>query len=160
MNDITTSLMRYRECSRSLWNIYLLDRFEEVGWDLIDDFHGLTGVLFDRLVARGPAANIIRSKAEQTSPYIRIIPREGGAPIMINRPSTDGCNYWDDPVREVLPTDVDMQFVDFFDWQINGIRDFRYYEILIREFDKHPDRIGRKALIEVNYATAELIHAT
>ena len=156
MNDITAALLRYRECSRSLWNEYLLGPSADIGWDVADDFRQITGILFRRLVLDIIGVEILGTDSDTILPYIRIVPLHRETPIMINRPSTDGCNYWDDPINRVCAADVHLQFVEFFDWQDLAVRDFRFYKTVIRQFDKYPDRVGRMALIEVGDSTAEL----
>lgn len=112
MNDATFALLRYRECCRSLWNIYLLELCESDGWDfsdrwdLVDDFRAITKTLFDRLVVSRLGAKVCRSLPELTLPYIDIVPARAGIAIMINRPSNDGCNYWDDPIRNIAQAGV------------------------------------------------------
>jgi hypothetical protein len=69
---------------------------------------------------------------------LRVVPKSG-VRIVINR-STPPVGYWDDPVDVVLPSDgARFTFVR---------RDFKYLEVQIEEFVKHPHLVGRRALIE------------
>jgi hypothetical protein len=52
----------------------------------------------------------------------------------------------------VLPEEVELQLLRFFDFDILGYREYRYFEVLIAASMKYPDIIGRAALIEVEHA--------
>ena len=71
--------------------------------------------------------------------------------IFINR-EIPRCGSWDDPVKRAEPDEAKLQFVHYFDFDIMGCRDFEYYEVLIRRFDRHPHQVGRHALVRVRSA--------
>ncbi len=72
---------------------------------------------------------------------------------MIQKPREgDRCNYWDDPVREVKASDVELHFLDYFDWNQMGYVDFQYYRVRIVTFALQPHLVGREALLEHQYA--------
>jgi hypothetical protein len=67
---------------------------------------------------------------------------------MINR-SIPPVGYWDDPATSVMPSDgAVFDFVTFFDFDELDRRDFKYLEVAIRGFAKHPHLVGRRALVE------------
>jgi hypothetical protein len=157
MNEITKALMQYRECCRSLWNVYLFPVAEEIGWDVVDDFRDISRLLFTRLVT-DRVGDVSLNDGTSAPQYIRVIPIPGDQRIMILRhSSTSTMKYWDDPISNVNASEIELQFTEFFDWQDLAIRDFQYYKVVIRAFAEHPDRVGREALMEVGHANLELV---
>ena len=49
---------------------------------------------------------------------------------MIQREPDSG--YWDDPVEFVERGKIELNFLDFFDWNCLDYRDFQYYRVLHR----------------------------
>ncbi|HWB98170.1 MAG TPA: hypothetical protein VG672_15755, partial [Bryobacteraceae bacterium] len=83
-----------------------------------------------------------------TRPIFRVFPR-GQVPVMISNPRPGDANwYWDNPIREIGPSEAELHFLDYFDWDRMGYADFQYYRTRIAMFPAHPDLIGRDALIE------------
>jgi hypothetical protein len=66
---------------------------------------------------------------------------------MVNRGK--GTGYWDDPLRSVDKGEIDLRFVQFFDWSELGFREFQFYRGRIVGSEKHPHLVGRDALIPV-----------
>lgn len=71
---------------------------------------------------------------------------------MINREISSG--YWDHPVQEVEPSDIDMRFIHYFDWANIGHRDFEFIMVLIIASSAHPELNGRQALVKPLYVKA------
>jgi hypothetical protein len=81
-------------------------------------------------------------------PGVDVVPmHEQGVPILINR-DLPRNGYWDHPVNCIRPGEMELQFVGFFDWDMLGFRDFRYYEVTIGASPTDADVVGRSALIE------------
>jgi hypothetical protein len=150
MNDITDILNTYRECTRGLWNTYLRP---DADFDRVDAFASICEVLFAELVLR-PLGKNDEPKKSGNEPYsfLRVVPTADAVPIMINRPSTDGNRYWDDPIGQVHQRGNSLLYIDYFDWDSLGFVDFQYYRVHIAHFDNEPRLLGREALIEVRYA--------
>jgi hypothetical protein len=159
LNEATRALIQYRECCRSLWNLHLQRIAESAGWDVVDDFREICKLLFDRMVADRLDFDLALGASVPANPYLRIVPAKVGMPIWVENPRpNDSCVYWDDRIERVTPdSGADLQLIDFFDWENMDIREFQYYEVLIRAFVEHPDRIGKRALVEVRNANVELV---
>jgi hypothetical protein len=72
---------------------------------------------------------------------------------MVNREAvTQGCPYWDHPVNRVNSDEVELRFIDFFDWDQAGFVDFQYYLVRVESSSKYPQIVGHRALVEVGYA--------
>jgi len=91
-------------------------------------------------------------------PFFQIEPSIGhGTPIMIQNPRPGApTGYWDDPVNVIKPTQAELLFIGYFDWNEMDYIDLRYYRVKIASFDAHPELVGREALIERQQATVHL----
>jgi hypothetical protein len=72
--------------------------------------------------------------------------------LLINRPSADRNWHWDAYDGRVGPNEVELHFQEWFDWDNYGQRAFQYYRTKVHAFDKHPEFVGRMALIECRSA--------
>lgn len=151
MEDITDIVDDYRECSRHIWNTYF--RYLEEG-DM--KFSAVNEALFYAMVLAqfnktqvGLAPTMIN---KEPLFYLRITPiSPHGTPIMINRTGDSGCGYWDDPVNRVKPDEVDLRFLEFFDFaESQDFRDWRYYLVRIKGFPTQLHLEGRDALIDAS----------
>jgi hypothetical protein len=153
--DITNDFQLYRESLRHLWNTYFVPRVQKAGtfdqkWDLVDQFRQVNVLLLKSLVL-----NMLDIHACEIDPkkdcfhLLSVVPDSAEeVPIMINRPSSDGNKYWDDSITRVRAADIALEFLECFDWNQVASRDFVYYRVKIRSFPKHPNLVGREALLE------------
>jgi hypothetical protein len=70
---------------------------------------------------------------------------------MINR-DLPRSGYWDHPVTSIKPRDAELNFLRYFDFDVQNYREFRYLEVSVCKSEPYPEIIGRAALIEVEYA--------
>jgi hypothetical protein len=153
MTDVTLTMNVYRECTRNLWNTYFLPLAGEQDFDLRDRFGEIEKLLFSVLVLEQLGIDPT-SQTDHHEPVkaLKLVPcADSGVPIMINRPSEDGNKYWDDPVDRVSPTEVDLRFIECFDWDVCGHLEMRYYMARIASFPDQPHLVGRDALIDTSY---------
>jgi hypothetical protein len=149
VKEITESIAAFREAARHLCNAFF---YPNADWDDRDRFSEICVHIFDALVVAHAGLTDIRLPHlyihhPPAISSLHVIPRSG-LRIMINR-SAPPVGYWDDPVDVVLPTDgARFDFVTFFDWAELDRRDFKFLEVEIREFVKHPHLVGRRALVE------------
>lgn len=151
LRNVTPYLQEFRECARSLWNTYF--RILEV--DASCHFAQLTDQFFSALVLEqiGAPPQLYTYTYPEPFSCLRVVPMAiADVPIMINRPSEDGNRYWDDPVNQVQQSDVDLRFINYFDFDQQGYLDYKYYLVRIVAFAAHPHLVDRDALIEVQYA--------
>lgn len=156
MNDITQTMNVYRECTRNLWNIYFIENITQKNeWDISDEFDDICTLLFSSLVLLPNNCTSYKKshnyeKSPQPLSCLRVIPTlEEGVPIQINR-EIMRTGYWDFPINIVKPEDVDLRFIDFFDFDLLGFRDFRFCSVRIIGSAIYPDIIGRDALLDSN----------
>ncbi|MBI5850619.1 MAG: hypothetical protein HZB39_06200 [Planctomycetes bacterium] len=164
MQDITEAVSSFREAARHLWNTTF---YPGADWDARDRFSLVCVALFDAVVG-APFRLGSAKRPEMCEPdpapmqAIQVIPgSKSGVPIMINR-STPRCGYWDDPVDRVCPSEVRLEFVNFFDFGELGRRDFRYVEVFICDFPSQPHLVGRRALMafeHVSFRSVDVVSA-
>ncbi len=159
--DVTVLMNRYRECARHLWNTCILNHIEtKYMLDVIDKYDIICCHLFELIVLE-PSG--IADKKKFTSEQflepllsLQIVPIPvSGAPINVNR-TDKPSGYWDHNADRVKSSDVDLRFIDFFDFNIQGYRDFEYYRVRILNA---PDKtiVGRDALIKTSYTSVRQV---
>ena len=60
--------------------------------------------------------------------------------------------YWDHPVTTLTPSDAEISFNGYFDWDQHALIDFRYYRGEILQSGKYPEIVGHELFIETQYA--------
>jgi hypothetical protein len=151
MKDITALINSYRECSRNLWNVYFSRM--EFTWDLHDDYESIRRLLFESLVVNQLDSCEECSEGDRMRPpVLMVVPDATSVPILINRPSDDGAGYWDQEMEMSVDVDeVQLAYVDLFDYSQYPVKDFRFYRCKILRFAAHAKYEGREALLEVSH---------
>jgi hypothetical protein len=151
MKDITPLMNTYRECSRNLWNAYFSLR--EFTWDLHDEYESIRKLLFEALVVNELDLYDECSEHETVHPLIlKVVPDATSVPILINRPSDGGAGYWDQEMdMSVSEGDVQLIFLDYFDYSQYPVKDFHFCRCKILQFPGHATYEGREALVEVSH---------
>lgn len=147
LRDITELINVYRECTRSLWNTYFSKR-EDIGGSL-DAFEQIQGLLFESLVVNELCYEGEAEAENIPPPVLRVVPRARSL-ILIKRPSGRGqAGYWDQEKDMVVgPEDIQLAFIDYFDFWQAPIGDFRFFLCRILKFPTRPEYEGREALID------------
>ena len=153
LTDVTAVFDHYRVSARSIWNNAFRPDPEFREGFYIGQFEWIAKILFDTLVlTRLDMEFSSEDLFHKPIPFFKVTLASGASPIMIENPRPgDGNGYWDDPVKQITK-DVEMQFINFFDWDQIGVLDFRYYRVHIAKFDERPHLVGRRALLETIYA--------
>jgi hypothetical protein len=146
IRDITELMNAYRECSRNLWNTYFSAR-ANVGASL-DAFGQIRPLLFDSLVVGELSYEGDAEGEDIPPPVLKVVPRARSL-ILIQRPSDDGNGYWDQEKDMVVgPDEIELEFVDYFDFSQIPVMDFHFYRCRILRFPSRVEYEGRQALIE------------
>ena len=158
MTDITNLMNTYRECSRNLWNAYFSSR--EFTWDLHFEYESIRKLLFEALVVYELDLDKECCAHDTVAPpALKVIPSATTVPILINRPSEDGGGYWDQEMdMSVSEGDIQLMFLDYFDYSQYPVKDFKFYRCRILQFPKHIEYEGREALIEVSYGKVLMVN--
>lgn len=158
MKNITRNLQIYKEMARFIHNQFYFHKLNFT-FDTIDNLNIIKQQLFYQLVLDeiGVEFEIDRIFTEKI-PFIKIYPRFGiDIPIFVNRPSSDGNLYWDNIIKNINKKDIEIEFINFFDWDQLNIVDFKYYIGKIISFEKKEEFIGNEVLIESEYCDVFLI---
>jgi hypothetical protein len=156
MEEIDELLNSYRESARNLWNVYIRHQIlrnekEYSPWEISDEFDDLCTILFHMLVLK-PLGQMNYQKTasykatKDALPFIHVAPKHE-VQILINREKNETSGYWDYPVNSLKPNMADIRFVDYFDFDKLGYRNFEYYHVRIVSSDEFPDLIERDALL-------------
>ena len=147
MNTFHADVARYRECTRHLRNEHFLaSDGTPAAWDIVEQWQELDELLFKFLVLR--PHELEPAGMDQPHPHIFLAIRGGGgASVHINRDKHATSGYWDHPTNTIVPGEVEMQFVGFFDFDKMRSIDFHY--VMVHLFNAvDADLNGRTALIE------------
>ena len=152
MRDITAVFDHYRISARSLWNTAFWPDPDFRDWNSVERFQEIERILFDQLVLFKLNKDPVEEVFRKPIPFFRVAPSSPhGCPVMISRPTPEvPRGLWDDPVDRVTGQ-VELHFLEFFDWDQLDYRDFQYYHVWIAAFEDQPHLVGREALIERQY---------
>jgi len=161
--DITNLMNDYRECARNIWNAFLLGKNISTDiWDKIEQFDKVCSILFNIMVLTPINYNsyqkaLIGERYPEPLSFLRVSPiSQTSVPIMVNR-EKKVSGYWDYPFNLTDKADIELRFIDFFDFDVQSFRDFEYYRVRVVDSSQDPAIIGRDALIKNNYATVEAL---
>jgi hypothetical protein len=144
MQDVTSLMLNYRECSRNLWNTYFGGSKDMRGLDRV--FEEISKLLFEGLVAKQVGAQRTQALTLLVRPFATL-------PILIRRPSTDGNVYWDqEPDLRTENDGTRLAFIDFYDFFEDPVKDFRFYRCRILKLPRHPKYEGAEALVDISNA--------
>jgi len=148
MRDITDLMNEYRECSRHLWNTYFSGK-ENVGAAL-DCFSQVRPLLLKGIVEDELNYECESNVDELPPPVLKVVPQERSSIIIkfLKKPGEAHC-WGDGKHTHVGPDEIELDFLDYFDWAQWPIREFHYYLCRIVRFSSHPQFEGREALIEL-----------
>ncbi len=157
--DVTDVMNYYRIIARSLWNFGFWPLPELRNWDSRDQFDQVKALLFkafvEARVAEGHLCNLTNVPEHK---YVVVPSVPGPVPVMIHRPREGDHNwYWDDPVDRLRPSDAELHFMDYFDWDDMNYAEFRYYRVCIVDFPLQPHLAGRQALLEHHLARVYVV---
>ena len=63
--------------------------------------------------------------------------------------------YWDHPIKIIKPGEMDLRFVDYFDFDVLQFREYRYCLVKIVASKINTDLVGRDALIECDHISIQ-----
>jgi hypothetical protein len=127
---------------------------------------GVAYEAFDRICEELFAALVLAPAGSHETPdqlndqgftSVRVLPSiTDGTPILVNRTMPSGP-YWDDPMTLVKPTEIELGFTGFFDWDPSGSIDMRYLRVRVLRCSANPVLDGREALIELSHSQVVVV---
>lgn len=153
MQDVTEDILRYREASRLLWNVFFRPIYQ---LEIEEDFADADRALLQGLVLRYHGIEGTTSIQD----LIHVVPTIHKLPIMISNPRAGDRNgYWDHPIEELEKDQFEAGFIEFFDFRaMDGPLNHQYARCRLFSCSKHPDLVGRDALIEVLHISFFWMH--
>jgi hypothetical protein len=150
--DVTPLMNDYRECVRHLWNTHFRSQADaNLDWDMADQFNAIAAQLFEALVLTRVGSAGLHVQPDSWLPRAVLdvlhVVVEHRSEIMVNRDRDGG--YWDHPVTTVEAGELDLRFLQYFDWDVLGTRDLAYYRVRIVSSLKYPELVGKDALVPV-----------
>jgi hypothetical protein len=151
MRDITELMNIYRECSRNLWNVYFWRR-HDVGVSM-DAFGKIRQLLFESMVVSELPYEGEADGEDIPPPALKVVPRARSVILIRRLGEPGGAGYWDQEKDMVVgPDDINLAFVDYFDFSQIPMKEFHYYLCKILRFPNHAEYEGREALLEASDA--------
>ncbi len=153
--DVTDLVQRYRLALRNIWNSFIWVDERQRSWDAVYAFRDLKLPLFRAIVASPlglEGGDSIFGNGFTVAPSQN---RDGCIPnlhVNLRRPSRPDEGVWESLRGPFKPGEIEATLIDLFDWSPLGYIDFRYFVVRIDSLEKHPDRVGQHALIDVDYA--------
>src|SRR5687767_7311907 len=133
MKNIKTEIAAYREAVRHLWNSTFSTLDESLRFGIcLELFEQVDDLIFRALVCEPLGIKLNPRASFDPIINLKVIPISllVEVPVMINR-STPASGYWDDPVKIINASDVDLAFISFFDWDGYNVKDCTYYRVRI-----------------------------
>lgn len=151
MKNVTEIFDQYRECARHVRNVYF-STIQSKDWDTVENFEAVAKSLFERMViCRFRIGFFQLEPCEYTRDFFRIVPKTAhGTPVAIAR-EKNRTGAWDHSINTLTPTDCEIAFIKYFDWDDHSVIDFRYYWGEILNSQKYPEIVGHALLIETQY---------
>ncbi len=150
MTDITSTLLKYRNCVRQLWNDYFLNQVNndpENGEVKIEYYQHIRETLFTSLVLIHEFGETIKPEQDVYYNELQVQPVIGplGYRAMVAKIENDEYNYdyiW-------IKTDQNsFKFIDFFDWTDEDVMDCQFAEVVLVASEEFPDLIGLSFLFD------------
>jgi hypothetical protein len=152
MRTIKSEMAAYREAVRHLWNSAFSTLDDSLRFGVcLELFEEADDLIFKALVCEPLGIEFAPRASFEPIFDLKVVPISSTeVPVMVNS-SLPASGYWDHPVKAIKASDVDLAFIEFFDWDAYGSKDMRYYRVRIVNSLSEPDLIGRDALIETFY---------
>lgn len=152
MQDVTNVLLEYLEAKRHLWNVYFHDRLTSIyECSPLDQYEEIDRLLFFALVISDLEIDKGSEKIvwKEPVPCLKVVPREGldHVPVMIGESTTSMSMKWGLPTELAIDPVLELNFVEFFDWNRYGYVSFPYYRTRISNCSD-PTLVGKDLLIE------------
>lgn len=149
--DLTGSVQSYIECASGIWNSFLRPRSKQGrNFDSVAAFEAICEILFSEMVLRRVARQSFRKPTKRSAyPFLFAVPKGDTVAALVQRPSSDGNRYWDDPTSRLDADGLRLALVGNFDWDDFAERAFQYFRVVIESTSHQTHLLGREALVEV-----------
>jgi hypothetical protein len=140
---------QFRLASRELFNNYFRvwnPNAAEEPWLAKERFSEVEAVLFQQLVTEPLSIEYVEYGYLQPRIQVKALIGET-TNAMLNRELDSG--YWDYPLKEIT-NDATLLFISYFDWEQLRCRDNQYVRAQVESWPRHPEVVGKHALLDSN----------
>ena len=155
MTNATDLFLRYREVVRGAWNLGFRVELTNgpADYRAVEIFQNAAARLFKGMVLwpLGLPARVRDPWTPGDAGSFEVRVRNDRATqLLVDRYlPTSPHHAFGSPTVSIRPGDCDLRFLEWFDWEQLGVRDFAYLKVLITRFPGHPEFEGRYALVTV-----------
>ena len=154
MEALKASLLRYLDARQHLWNSNFLSLVGDIhDCAPFDDFDVISNRLFAAIVCHPhkiavPENFVLGGDAISA---IDVSARRGlsGFEVMFSRSVAENNRYWELP-KLVTSSDLQLEFIDFFQWDSYGFLSMSKVRCLVKRFSPDSSFAGRQAIVELN----------
>lgn len=151
-------LETFDEVERALFSGLVLEPLNKP--DYKEDFRkpssiSMEDTSFDKQTIMQHISSICSTREPHAIECLKVIPITD-VPILISR-DRRGFRHTEPSINRTEGTDIDLRFIDYFDWGQELFRDLKYFRLKIVSFPSHPEVEGREALIETMYCQVFLL---
>lgn len=157
MKDVTNNLYCYLEAKRHLWNTYYINKVKNLReCSPLDDFEEIDKLLFSSLVLsdfnKVMPPDFVFGKDHFS--YLKVFPRYGVEQLMltISDPRIQGPRKWDNPKEVRIDSSIQLNFIEFFEWDRYNFVNYPYFLVKIVESNILKNLVEKEALIETTSA--------
>jgi hypothetical protein len=147
-NNITAQFLKYRDCSRMIWNGYLsnLEYYDGTGLDIHDHFNEIDRKLFDTMIS-GQLFKGILAKPSGYFTEIEIHPNFEPLGCRTMWANSEATTFeW----KEIQLTNNKnlFHFIEFFDWTIENTMEHQYVKARMVNSIEYKNLINKDFLFE------------
>ncbi len=150
--EITFQLKQHAANMQVIWNLCILPYFSYDcdDWNIYEWYEELRKRMFESFVLP-PFADDLGKNPEE----IEIILRRDfdGDAVWVQRGEKGQASTYEGPYPAKKDIDI-FRFIDFFDYEVMGMRKFEYYLVEIRNFPSYPHLVGQRGIVQISSTRA------
>lgn len=151
MQEITDSMLIFKEAVRHSWNTYFAHGLSPMSPDVQEAFGEIERGLFRGIVLT-PLGVADRADEYRSKPLPWLLAQPQGdlseCPLQFGEVDANGNTRWGSPVQLPMTKLIAFEFFDFFDWDPYGVIDLPYVRARVRDLPSKADVPGSIVLIE------------
>ena len=154
MQDISNSMLEFKDAIRHVWNAYFAECDSPMAPDIQSAFESIELGLFQALVLIPLGkSDTIDQYRRQALPFILVRPADGlcDLPLQVGERDANGNVSWDTPISISVDDQVSFEFFDYFDWYPYGYMDLPYVRARVASLPSQPNLQGAMVLIQQIY---------
>ena len=151
MQDITISMLTFKEAIRHSWNTYFAQSNSPMSPEIQEAFERVeSGLLCAIVLAPLGVLDRLSDYREKPLSWLMVKPVDylHECPVRIGTRESTGNVSWGMPVSLAVDDRTTFEFFDFFDWDPYGLIDLPYVRVRVSSLPSTPTAQGSLALIE------------